>query len=282
MNGPQGASEVVALALSGNRRYLAVAESAASAPLLSVFDLRSLKRRRTFAGPSMHAAAVACQAAPFRSLVALAFSSDHRHLAAVSAGPDHVVLEWQWQKEQLTACGVLRSSISVPRSLSYCPADASVLLVSGEGGAALLAVDWDAAVIAVQQPAAGGARRGPRDGEKDAPELAALDVMSHAWLDGERCVLGTRQGHLLLLGRSGHVGPHVSVHDGGGAVTGEADAAAFHPAKSVHSLSAFGGDWQSAATAEWCSCTPPTPRRPSRCRWTSVTSCPTTRLPWCT
>ena len=243
MNGAAGCTSISALALSPNRRYLAVAESSASFPLLSVFDLRTLKRRRTFGSPSMAQAAMASQAAAFHSLAALAFSADNRHLAAVSEGAEAVVMEWQWQKEQLTAVGLQRH-LRAARSLSYAPNDAAVLLLSGDGGFVLLSVDWDSATIQpaplTQTDGALPSSRSPLpslvpaaeavDGEgAEAVDVASLDLTCHAWLDGsgERCVFGARQG-LLLMARHGRVVSQVGVHDGGVSAA-LSSTAAFHP-----------------------------------------------------
>ena len=283
MNGPHGPTEICALALSPNRRsasavghptavdadavagadcvcdcvwcgvvvrrFVAVSEVGATSPVVSIFDVRSLRRRRLFASPAMAQACVASQAAPFRSLVALAFSQDSRHLAAVSGGPEPIALEWQWQKEQLTACGLVRA-VPNPRTLSYHPTDAALLMVSGVGGFSLLQVDWDSATITAAQPSAPSTASShdtgaPQWTEVEAAavpvDVGALDLTCHAWLDGDRCLLGARQG-LLLIAQQGRIHSTLSVHSGGGAEEeGSAVPAAFHPAKAVHSLCVFPG-----------------------------------------
>ena len=242
MNGPQGATSICALALSPNRRYLAVAEEGQQFPLLSVFDLRTLKRRRVFAAPSMAQAAMASGGPSFRSLASLAFSADNRHLAAVSEGAEAVVMEWQWQKEQLTAVGVCRQ-LRQARALSYAPHDAALLLLSGDGGFALLSVDWDSASIAPAPPSPHPPPHPTEavDGEGgDGLDVSSLDLGCHAWLDGGRCLFGARQG-LLLVARNGRVLSQCGVHDGGVEASASAASAAFHPAKAVHSLTVLDG-----------------------------------------
>ena len=231
-----------------------MAEVGASSPVVSIFDVRSLKRRRLFASPAMQQACVASQAAPFRALVSLAFSADSRHLAAVSCGPEAVVLEWQWQKEQLTACGLVRR-VADPRTVSYHPTDASLLMVSGEGGFSLLQVDWDSATISAATPSAPSsaatpasldaaaipASAGPAELQLD---VSGLELTCHTWLDSERCLLGARQG-LLLLAQHGRLVAQYSVLSSGAAAEEEEEWSTlptnFHPAKAVHSLCAFPG-----------------------------------------
>ena len=199
-------------------RYVAVGERSASTsggpcfPLLSVFDLRSLKRRRLFSAPSMQQCAVAAAARPFSELRCLSFSADGRQLLALTGGPDALCMEWQWQKEQLTGCGRVPSRLLLPAACSYCPLESSRVCVSGEGGLALLSIDWDTAGVSeLQQP--------PASLPADAAELSeqqqllsSSDLHCHCWLPDGRCVLGSRQG-LLLVTRDGRLEASVRVQD---------------------------------------------------------------------
>ena len=217
--------------------YAAVCErcvGAASFPYLTVVDLRTLKKRRSF-GPALHQqAAAACAARPFQSLVSLCFSSDSKHILCLSAGPDACLLEWQWQKEQLTASGLLRASdgggastASLPyvaRSASYCPTDNSVVCVTGDGVLQLLSVDWDTGAIADIPPSSAAARSAAVESEEaataavadseadsacDDVDVAALDVSCHAWLSESRVLLATRTGQLLIA-HNGRITGHTS------------------------------------------------------------------------
>jgi hypothetical protein len=47
--GLEGSSKITALAVSHSKRYLAIAESTEATPILSVYDLQTLKRRKLIA-----------------------------------------------------------------------------------------------------------------------------------------------------------------------------------------------------------------------------------------
>ena len=194
-----------------------------SFPYLTVIDLRSFKKRRTFGPPLQQSAAASCGARPFQTLVSLCFSNDSKHVLCLSSGPDQCVLEWQWQKEQLTASGQVRASEAVAavsslqcvaRSASYCPSDNSVVCVTGDGIVQLMSVDWDTGGISDLTPPSPHRSQAESavDSEVDSSagvELAMLDVSCHGWLSESRVLLATRTGQLLIA-HNGRVTGHTT------------------------------------------------------------------------
>lgn len=85
-----------ALAVSPNRRYLAVSETVAEQPVLTVYELSEVpaRRRRRLA---------AAAELPAREAVSLAFSPDCRYLAAATAPPEGHLTYWLWEKQRLMA-----------------------------------------------------------------------------------------------------------------------------------------------------------------------------------
>ena len=275
--------------------YVAMCErcvGSVSFPYLTVVDLRSLKKRRSF-GPALHQqAAAACAARPFQSLVSLCFSSDSKHILCLSAGPDSCVLEWQWQKEQLTASGLLRASdgsgasaASLPcvaRSASYCPTDNSVVCVTGDGVLQLLNVDWDSGAITDIPPSSAAARSAAVESEDAATaaagqlgadsscedvDVSALDVSCHAWLSESRVLLATRTGQLLIAhnGRiTGHTNTTSVQLTSGTPASGTARAASSTTAGGMHA----------AETAEQRPSGRPTTDMPQRAHTTSAARSP--------
>jgi hypothetical protein len=180
-----------------------------SFPLLSVFDLRSLKRRRLFSAPSMQQCAVAAAGRAFSELRCLSFSADGRHLLALTGGPDALCVEWQWQKEQLTGCGRVPSRLLLASVCSYCPLEPSRVCVSGDGGLALLNIDWDTTAVSEQQPPPALPSEAVEQAE---PGLSSSDFLCHCWLPDGRLVLGSRQGQLVVT-RDGRLEASVRVQD---------------------------------------------------------------------
>lgn len=84
-----------ALAVSPDRRFLAVSEAAGQQPVLAVYELAAERARRR--------KVLATDELPARHIVSLAFSPDSRFLAAATAPPEGHLACWLWEKQQLAA-----------------------------------------------------------------------------------------------------------------------------------------------------------------------------------
>lgn len=84
-----------ALAVSPDRRFLAVSEAAGERPVLAVYELTAERARRR--------KVLAAEELPARQTVSLAFSPDSRFLAAATAPPEGHLTCWLWEKQQLAA-----------------------------------------------------------------------------------------------------------------------------------------------------------------------------------
>lgn len=83
-----------ALAISANRRYLAVSESGEKASI-TVFDLQheqGRKRKVLTAGDT-----------PVQEFVCMAFSPDSKYLIGQSGAPEWMVVFWLWEKHKILA-----------------------------------------------------------------------------------------------------------------------------------------------------------------------------------
>lgn len=83
-----------ALAISTNRRYLAVSECVEKASI-TVFDLQheqSRKRKVLTAGEI-----------PVNQFVCMAFSPDSKYLIGQAGGPDWTLFLWMWEKKKVMA-----------------------------------------------------------------------------------------------------------------------------------------------------------------------------------
>lgn len=84
-----------ALAVSPDRRFLALSEAAGEQPVLAVYELTAERARRR--------KVLAAEELPARQAVSLAFSPDCRLLAAATAPPEGHLSCWLWEKQQLVA-----------------------------------------------------------------------------------------------------------------------------------------------------------------------------------
>lgn len=83
-----------ALAISANRRYLAVSECADKATI-TVFDLQHEqgRRRKNLTTGDMLV----------QEFVCMAFSPDSKYLIGQTGGPDWVLILWLWEKQKVLA-----------------------------------------------------------------------------------------------------------------------------------------------------------------------------------
>lgn len=93
--GTEKSRGVQALAVSPDRRFLALSEAAGERPVLAVYELSAERARRR--------KVLAAEELPARQAVSLAFSPDSQLLAAATAPPEGHLTCWLWEKQQLVA-----------------------------------------------------------------------------------------------------------------------------------------------------------------------------------
>lgn len=187
-----------ALAISANRRYLAVSERAERATI-TVMDLHhepgNKKRKVLTAGD-----------VPVQEFICMAFSPDSKYLIGQSGAPDWTLIFWFWEKHKILAT-IKTSTSSNPvkqvsharpanafqsrlgcfmfpcfgDQVSFSPFNHTQLCVSGAGVFKLFRYT---------------------DGCLKQSSLAKVDsitFLSHAWMAAERVVAGTDAGRLLVF-----------------------------------------------------------------------------------
>ncbi|NXI62239.1 CFA57 protein, partial [Anseranas semipalmata] len=165
---------VQALAVSRNRRYLAVSETAAEEPALTVYELSSVpppRRRRTLAAAELAG----------RDAVSLAFSPDGRYLAAVTAPPEVHLACWLWEKQRLMAAVCVEAPGSGGCQVSFSPQDNAQVCITGNGFFKLFKYSEGALKQTNLQ--------------KGKPQ----NYLCHAWLSEEEVICGTDTGKLILF-----------------------------------------------------------------------------------
>eukprot|EP00049_Salpingoeca_infusionum_P018833 m.358992 g.358992 ORF g.358992 m.358992 type:complete len:1196 (+) comp18362_c0_seq1:186-3773(+) len=161
-----------ALAVSPNRRYVAIAERATHAAV-TIYDLHSLKKRKFLSDSTS-----SCT-----EFVNLAFSPDSKYLVTLGGAPEWNMYYWAWEKSQgpmaVTKCS-LDPAVAVYRA-TFNPQDNTHICVTGNNTLKMF-----------------------RYTEGHLKQLAFQKLESHnylgqAWLADDALVAGTEEGKILLF-----------------------------------------------------------------------------------
>ncbi|KAL3318606.1 Cilia- and flagella-associated protein 57 [Cichlidogyrus casuarinus] len=161
------------MAVGPNHRHIAVAERLTDRPVICIYDAGALRRKKTLSVPGE---------VSFVDFVSLAFSSDSKYLAALSAGPDYTLFYYSWEKGVLLASVKISTNAQLPlRELSFNPKDSTQICVIGQECFKVF-----------------------RYGErilKNSVQLKVdpLDYTCHAWTEDEGLIAGTSDGTWVLV-----------------------------------------------------------------------------------
>ncbi|XP_025110126.1 cilia- and flagella-associated protein 57-like [Pomacea canaliculata] len=171
--GSEKSDGMTALAVSPNRRYVAIAEKGEK-PIITVYDLHSLRKRKVLSSPEV----------PTGEYISLAFSPDSKYLIAQGGQPDWTLLYWTWEKSKVMAT----TKTSNPQNLgcdvnqvSFNPQDNTQLCVVGN------------TIFRHFRYSEGNLK--PFSFQKLEPQ----NYLCHAWVTEERIVVGTDNGRLLIF-----------------------------------------------------------------------------------
>ncbi|KAG3052853.1 Cilia- and flagella-associated protein 57 [Phytophthora cactorum] len=247
--GTEASEGVTATALAPSRRFLAVAERSERA-LVSIFDLKTLKKRKVLSSADAQA----------RSYVSMAFSADNQLLLTQGGAPDWMLTCWNWSKGKPVASVKAPLHVMAPHAspssamlalagqsaqhtiggsmahLSSSPSDAN-LMASGSNNSATAASppqvsacsfsDVDAGLVCVT---GAGLIRFFRVLETafrplPSPRMESHVFLAHAWLKqrDDYLVAGSAAGDLMLF-HGGEFVTRLSASPG--------------PGRAVHSLTA--------------------------------------------
>ena len=92
ITGSEKSEGTTAMAVSTNRRYVAIAEKGEKATI-TIYDLHTLRKRKILSSPEVES----------KEYVSLSFSPDSKYLAAQGGGPDYTLLYWTWEKSKVMA-----------------------------------------------------------------------------------------------------------------------------------------------------------------------------------
>jgi len=164
---------MTAMAVSPNRRYVAIAEKGEKATI-TIYDLLSLKKRKILSSTEVQSV----------EFVSLAFSPDSKYLVAQGGAPDWTLLYWAWEKSKVMAS----TKSSSPQTnapvyqVSFNPQDNTFLCVVGKG------------ILKIFRYTEGNLK------QQFAPQKSEpQNYLCHAWVSDERVIVGTESGKLLLF-----------------------------------------------------------------------------------
>ncbi|NXS78086.1 CFA57 protein, partial [Erpornis zantholeuca] len=173
ISGTEKSRGVQALAVSPNRRFLAVSEVTGEQPVLAVYELKAERARRR--------KVLASDELPARQVVSLAFSPNSQFLAAATAPPEGHLVWWLWEKPQLAASVRVPAAGDGPCQVSFNPQDNTQVCITGNGFFKLF--KYSEGYLKQMNL------------QRGEPE----NYMCHAWLSEEEVICGTDTGKLSLF-----------------------------------------------------------------------------------
>jgi WD40 repeat protein len=160
--------------ISPNRRYIALAEKIADKPVVNIFDLHTLRKRKVLSSTEIQSS----------EIVSMAFSNDSKNLITQGAGPDWTLLYWTWEKSKIMASTRV-TSVAQPSStvtqVSFNPQDNTQLCVIGNG------------IYKMFRYADGTLKN------YSTLKQEAHNFTSHAWISEERVIAGNDKAEIFLI-----------------------------------------------------------------------------------
>ncbi|XP_053325091.1 cilia- and flagella-associated protein 57 [Spea bombifrons] len=161
-----------ALAISPNRRYLAVSEKGPEKATITIYELASVpfKKRKVLSAPDLTA----------HEFVSIAFSPDSKYLVAQSGAPEWTMIFWMWEKQKVMAA-VKTDSLNNPiYQVSFNPQDNTIICATGRG------------VFKLFHYIEGNLK------QTNFQKVDSHNFLCHAWLSENRVICGTDTGKLCL------------------------------------------------------------------------------------
>ncbi|KAL8270976.1 hypothetical protein Esti_005097 [Eimeria stiedai] len=188
LQGADEALEIVCAAVSHNKRYLLLGERSERRALVSIYDLISMKVKKSLAFAE-------CESKEFRSV---AFSGDSRFLLALGGPPDWCLVYWAWEKAKVVTSYKLFAPSLDFCECSYNPLDSSIVCLIGDGVSRMLRLQ-DGQLRLMQNYLS------KRQGQC---------FTSHAWLSDDSLVVASHNGDLTLLDGTGDLVASLSCSPG--------------------------------------------------------------------
>ncbi|KAG8437072.1 hypothetical protein GDO86_007955 [Hymenochirus boettgeri] len=170
--GSEKSQEMKALAISPNRRYLAMSEKSQEKATVTIYELSSVpfKKRKVLS------------AADFSSqeFVSIAFSPDSKYLVAQTGLPEGQIIFWMWEKQKVMATVKTDSHNNPIYQVSFNPQDNTQICATGHR------------VFKLFRYMEGNLK------QVNFQKMEAHNFLCHTWLAEDRVICGTDTGKLCL------------------------------------------------------------------------------------
>ncbi|KAG8132262.1 hypothetical protein E2320_010133 [Naja naja] len=164
---------MLALAISPNRRYLAISETLQDKPAITIYELSSVpcKKRKILNTFDF----------PVQEFISLAFSPDSKYLVAQAGPPESQLAYWMWEKQRTMAIIRVDVQNNPLYQVSFNPQDNTQVCVIGNG------------IFKLYKYTEGNLKQ--TNFLRGEPQ----NYLSHAWLSEEKVIVGTDTGKLYLF-----------------------------------------------------------------------------------
>ncbi|XP_032349913.1 cilia- and flagella-associated protein 57 isoform X3 [Camelus ferus] len=164
---------MLALAISPNRRYLAVSETVQEKPVITIYELSSIPCRKRKILNNFDF--------PVQRFICMAFSPDSKYLLTQTSPPESNLVYWLWEKQKVMAIFRTDTQNNAVYQVSFNPQDNTQVCVTGNGMFKLLRF------------AEGTLKQ--TNFQRGEPQ----NYLAHTWVSDDRIIVGTDTGRLFLF-----------------------------------------------------------------------------------
>ncbi|XP_038649881.1 cilia- and flagella-associated protein 57 [Scyliorhinus canicula] len=170
--GSEKSQGMLALALSPNRRYLAISEKGERA-MVAIYDIQhdQNKKKKLLSVNDLQA----------QEFVSIAFSPDSKYLIAQSGKPDWTLIYWLWKKQKIIGVMKTTTNANPIYQISFNPQDNTQICVVGDG------------VLKLLRYSDGNLK------QTNFQKFELQNFLAHAWMPEDRIIVGTDMGKLYLF-----------------------------------------------------------------------------------
>uniref|UniRef100_A0A8D0GI28 Cilia- and flagella-associated protein 57 n=1 Tax=Sphenodon punctatus TaxID=8508 RepID=A0A8D0GI28_SPHPU len=171
--GTEKSQGMLALAISPNRRYLAISELVQEKPAITIYELSSVpcKKRKVLSAFDF----------PVQEFVSLAFSPDSKYLVAQTGPTESNLVYWMWEKQRMMAIVKADTQNSPIYQVSFNPQDNTQVCITGNG------------ILKLFRYTEGTLK------QTNFLRGELQNYLSHAWLSEDKVIAGTDMGKLYLF-----------------------------------------------------------------------------------